>query len=119
VRLHLPHPARAVAAAAGHAPAADPMTVYVDECRWWWRGRLWCHMISDTSLAELHAVAKAAGVPRWAFQGDHYDLHPGVREMARRAGAQPIETRELVARLKASGLRITPAMRRASHSTPS
>jgi Protein of unknown function (DUF4031) len=92
------------------------MTVYVDECRWWWRGRLWCHLISDSSLNELHAVARAAGVPRWAFQGDHYDLHPGVRAMALRAGAQPVETRDLVARLKASGLRITPAMRRATHS---
>lgn len=96
------------------APVTDAMTVLVDECRWWWRGRQWCHMISDTDLDELHAVAGHAGVPRRAFQGDHYDLHPGAREMAMRAGAQPVGSRELVARLRASGLRITPAQKRSA-----
>lgn len=94
------------------ALATDTVMVLVDECRWWWRGRQWCHLVSDANLDELHALARKTGVPRRAFQGDHYDLHPGAREMAIRAGAVPVGSRELVARLRASGLRITPAKRR-------
>jgi Protein of unknown function (DUF4031) len=108
---------RRVAVAAADAPVTDRVTVYVDECRWWWRGRQWCHLISDTDLLELHAVARRAGVPRWAFQGDHYDLHPGVREMAIRAGAVAVTSRDIVVLLRNSGLRITPAQRRAMSNT--
>jgi Protein of unknown function (DUF4031) len=108
---------RRVAVAAADAPATDGVTVYVDECRWWWRGRQWCHLISDTDLLELHSVASSAGVPRWAFQGDHYDLHVGVREMAIRAGAIEVTSREVVVLLRASGLRITPAQRRGMNNT--
>jgi Protein of unknown function (DUF4031) len=111
------HLARRVAVAAADAPATNRVAVYVDECRWWWRGRQWCHLISDTDLPELHAVARNAGVPRWAFQGDHYDLHVGVREMAIRAGAIAVTSRELVVLLRTSGLRITPAQRRAMSNT--
>ncbi len=109
--------ARQVAVAAADAPATDRVTVYVDECRWWWRGRQWCHLISDTDLLELHTVARSVGVPRWAFQGDHYDLHVGGREMAIRAGAIEVTSREVVVLLRDSGLRITPAQRRAMSST--
>jgi Protein of unknown function (DUF4031) len=107
------HLGRRVAVAAADAPATDRVTVYVDECRWWWRGRQWCHLISDTDLLELHTAARSAGVPRWAFQGDHYDLHVGGREMAIRAGAREVTSREVVVLLRDSGLRITPAQRRA------
>jgi hypothetical protein len=110
-------PARRAAGAAADAPATNRMTVYVDECRWWWRGRQWCHLISDADLAELHEVARAAGVPPWVFQGDHYDLHAGVREMAIRAGAVQVTSREVVVLLRDSGLRITPAQRRATNNT--
>lgn len=109
--------ARRVADAPADAPATDRVTVYVDECRWWWRGRQWCHLISDANLVELHEIARAAGVPRWAFQGDHYDLHVGVREMAIRAGAVQVTSREVVVLLRDSGLRITPAQRRATNNT--
>lgn len=111
------HLGRRVAVAAADAPATDRVTVYVDECRWWWRGRQWCHLISDTDLLELHTVARSAGVPRWAFQGDHYDLHVGVREMAIHAGAIVVTSREVVVLLRDSGLRITPAQRRAMSNT--
>ncbi len=38
------------------------MAILVDDCNWPWRGMLFCHMISDTSLDELHAFARWLGV---------------------------------------------------------
>lgn len=89
-----------------------PVTVLVDECRWWFRGRRWCHMISDSDLDELHALAASAGLPRRAFQGDHYDVPEELRESVLAAGAVAVESRELVRRLRAAGLRLSPAQRR-------
>ena len=48
--------------------------------------------------------------PRWAsrgagFQGDHYDLPEELRDAAIALGAQPVTGRELITRLRASGLR--------------
>ena len=51
------------------------MTVLIDTPVWHWRGRLWSHLVSDVSYEELHAfVAAELGIPRRAFQGDHYDV---------------------------------------------
>lgn len=88
------------------------MTILVDECRWWWRGRKWCHLVSDSDLEELHAIAVTVGLPRRAFQGDHYDVPEELRDAVIEAGAVPVESRELVRRLRAAGLRLTPAQRR-------
>ena len=90
-----------------------PVTVLVDEARWLWRGRRWCHLVSDESLAELHAFAARLGVPRRAFQGDHYDLDEPRRAQAIELGAEPVPSRELLARLRGAGLRLSPAARRA------
>ncbi|MGH8970019.1 MAG: DUF4031 domain-containing protein [Actinomycetes bacterium] len=81
------------------------MAVLVDEPIWPFRGRLWCHLVSDTSYEEIHVVADALGVPRHGFQGDHYDLPAEMRERAIELGAQPVTGRELITRLRASGLR--------------
>jgi hypothetical protein len=81
------------------------MTILVDEARWRWRGRRWAHLVSDTSLAELHAFAERLGVPRAAFQGDHYDVPADVREHALRLGAQSVPSREIVLALRRIGLR--------------
>lgn len=81
------------------------VTVLVDECRWPWRGRLWCHLVSDVSIEELHAFAVRLGFPRRSFQGDHYDLHEDLRSAALALGAQPVASRELVRRLRNAGLR--------------
>jgi hypothetical protein len=70
-------------------------------------------MVSDESLDELHGFAASIGVPWRAFGGDHYDLHVEGRLAAIDAGAAVVSSRELVARLRAAGLRITPAQRRA------
>jgi hypothetical protein len=88
------------------------MTVLVDECRWWFRGRRWCHMVSDVDLAELHELADQVGIPRRAFQGDHYDVPEELRPLVLDAGAVAVESRELVRRLRAAGLRLTPEQRR-------
>jgi hypothetical protein len=95
------------------------MTVLVDEARWWWRGRRWCHLVSDESLAELHAFAARLDVPLRAFQGDHYDLPEDYRAEAIAAGATVVPSRELVRRLRAAGLRLTPDERRRRSAPPS
>ena len=42
------------------------MAVLVDEPLWWWRGRRWCHLVSDVSLEELpRAPAAPASPPRF------------------------------------------------------
>lgn len=81
------------------------MAVLVDEPIWPFRGRLWCHMVSDTSYDELHEVAQAMGIPRRGFQGDHYDVPAEMRDEAIALGAQPVTGRELITRLRDSGLR--------------
>jgi hypothetical protein len=56
-------------------------------------------MATDSGFEELHAFAAALGIPRRAFQGDHYDLPAHVRERAVAAGAREVTTRELIARM--------------------
>jgi len=73
------------------------------------RGRWWSHLVSDSSQAELHAFAAGLGLPRRAFDRDHYDLPAELYDAALAAGAVPVSSRELVARLAASGLRRRPA----------
>ena len=79
----------------------------VDEPRWWFRGRKWCHLVSDESLEELHAFAARVGIPRRGFQGDHYDVPEEHRPAMVAAGAREVESRELVRRLRAAGLRLS------------
>ncbi len=90
------------------------MALLVDEARWWWRGRRWCHLVSDESLDELHGFASSLGIPRRGFQGDHYDVPEEHRDRVLAAGAVAVESRELVRRLRAGGLRLSPAERRAA-----
>ena len=87
------------------------MTVLVDAAVWAWRGRRWAHLVSDESLAELHDFATALGVDPRLFEGDHYDITAEWREQAIAMGAEPVDSRVLVRRLRASGLRLTPAQR--------
>jgi hypothetical protein len=81
------------------------MALLVDEPIWPFRDRLWCHLVSDTSYEELHGLADALGIPRRAFQGDHYDLPAELRARAVELGAEPVTGRELITRLRDSGLR--------------
>ena len=85
----------------------QPVTVLIDSPVWPWRGRRWSHLVSDVSYDELHAFAAAElGIPRRAFQGDHYDIPEDLYDVAVAAGAVPVGSRELLRRLMAAGLRI-------------
>ena len=63
--------------------------------------------MSDHSYDELHEFAQRLGIPRRAFQGDHYDVPDDYRLEAIRLGAEAVDARVLVRRLKAAGLRRT------------
>lgn len=90
----------------GRWPGEDgPVAILVDPAVWPWRGRLWAHLVSDSSHEELHDFAARLEIPRQAFQGDHYDVPAALRERALVLGALPVPARELVARLSAAGLR--------------
>ncbi len=81
------------------------MTLYVDPPTWPGHGRVWSHLVSDRSFDELHRFAAEIDIPRRAFDGDHYDLIAERYDSALAAGAVPVSSRELVARLTAAGLR--------------
>jgi len=68
--------------------------------------------VSDESYEELHELAGRLGIPRRAFQGDHYDVPSDYRERAIAMGAVPVSSRELVRRLIDSGLRQRKRQRR-------
>jgi hypothetical protein len=51
------------------------------------------HMIA-TSVTELHAMAVHIGVARHWYQGDHYDISLGKKELALAAGAVLITWRQ-------------------------
>jgi hypothetical protein len=81
------------------------VAILVDPATWPGRGRLWCHLVSDESFEELHAFARACGIPERAFERDHYDVPAERRAEMVAAGAQEVRSRELVSRLTAAGLR--------------
>jgi hypothetical protein len=79
--------------------------IYVDEPRWPARGRLWSHLVSDLSYAELHVFAEMLGAPRRGFDRDHYDIPAERFALAVLLGARVVPGRELVRRLTEAGLR--------------
>lgn len=89
------------------------MAILIDEPRWWYQGRKWCHLVSDVSYDELFEFTDAIDIPRRAFQGDHFDIPEEYREAMIAAGAVVVESRELVRRLRGAGLRLSPKERRA------
>lgn len=66
------------------------MTVYVDNERIPWKGRVWCHLVADTP-DELHAFAKRLGLHKDWFQSrsiyPHYDITVSLRDRALDLGA--------------------------------
>jgi hypothetical protein len=79
--------------------------IVVDPPRWPGRGRLWSHLVSDVSYAELHAFAELLGAPRRGFDRDHYDLPAQLYPMAIWLGATAVSSRDIVVRLHRAGLR--------------
>ncbi|MEV4227911.1 DUF4031 domain-containing protein [Streptomyces bobili] len=81
------------------------MTLYIDPPDWPGHGRMWSHLVSDVSFEELHSFADELGVPRRAFERDHYDIPSHRYEEVVAAGAVEVRSREVVRLLTAAGLR--------------
>ncbi|MGI8417310.1 MAG: DUF4031 domain-containing protein [Nakamurella sp.] len=81
------------------------MSVLIDPPRWPAHGKVWSHLVSDASLDELRAFAGKAGIGETGFDRDHYDVPADRYAALVAAGAEPVESRELLARLTAAGLR--------------
>lgn len=88
------------------------MTVLIDQAIWPAHDTVWAHLVSDSSLDELHAFAEAQHIPRRGFDLDHYDVPLERWQALVDAGALPVSGRELVTRLRASGLRVSARERR-------
>lgn len=82
------------------------MTVLIDQPIWPAHDMLWAHIVSDTSLEELHEFAARAGIPGRGFDLDHYDVPARLWSELVALGAEPVGVREFVRRLEASGLRV-------------
>jgi len=81
------------------------VTLVIDPANAAGHGRMWSHLASDESFAELHRFARVLGIPERGFDHDHYDV-PGDRYVdVLAAGVTPVSSRELIHRLTASGLR--------------
>jgi muramoyltetrapeptide carboxypeptidase len=81
------------------------MTLLIDPPNSAGHGRLWSHLASDTSYTELHRFAQSLGIPQRGFDRDHYDIPAERYDAVVAAGATPVTSRELIARLIAAGLR--------------
>jgi hypothetical protein len=81
------------------------MAVYVDQLRDYrsllGKGLpgLWCHLVTDGNIEELHEFAAQIGLSPGRFQDHprhpHYDLRPSGREIAIALGAVEVSTSEL------------------------
>lgn len=80
--------------------------IFIDPPFWPAHGTVFSHLISDTSVAELHAFAAAHGVTERAFDLDHYDVPERLHAELVAGGAVPLSGKELARTLMASGLRI-------------
>lgn len=85
--------------------------ILLDDPVWPAHGTLWGHVVSDTSLPELHAFARRAGLPSGGFDHDHYDYPLARRDVLIAAGAVPVTSGELLRRLRDAGLRVRPPLR--------
>lgn len=77
------------------------MSIFVDDPVWPYRGMLMCHMLTDGSLDELHAMADKIGVSRRHFQWKpgrtpHYDICKSKRALAMKFGAVEIDRAKTV-----------------------
>ncbi|UYM06735.1 DUF4031 domain-containing protein [Solicola gregarius] len=81
------------------------MTILIDPPSWPGHGRLWSHLVSTASYAELHAFAQEQGLPERLFERDHYDVPDRLFDAVVAAGATPVSSKVLVHALVESGLR--------------
>jgi len=81
------------------------MAIWIDPPSWPAHGRLWSHLISDSSYDELRTFATQTGIPARGFEGDHFDVPQELYAALVAAGARPTEGKELARLLRDSGLR--------------
>ena len=84
------------------------MAVLIDAPRWPAHGTTFGHLVSDSALDELHAFARAAGLPPRAFDHDHYDVPVARYPDLIAQGAIEVPSTELLRRLVTGGLRVRP-----------
>ena len=82
------------------------MSIFIDPPIWPAHGTVFSHLISDTSLAELHDFAAKTGISPRAFDADHYDVPAYRYEGLVRAGAREVSGSRLTRILIDSGLRV-------------
>ena len=82
------------------------MSIFIDPPVWPAHGTVFSHLISDTSLAELHDFAAKTGISPRAFDADHYDVPAYRYEGLVRAGAREVSGSQLTRILIDSGLRV-------------
>lgn len=80
--------------------------ILIDQPQWPAHGVSWAHIVSDESLAELHAFARRVALPARSFDLDHYDVPQARHAELIAAGAVLVPRRELIRRLARSGLRV-------------
>ena len=91
------------------------MAILIDPPAWPAHGTLFSHLVSDSDYEELHVFARLLGVPRRAFDLDHYDVPASLYGQAVEQGARPVLARDIVAALRGSGLRVRQIEREAVH----
>jgi len=84
------------------------VAVLIDPPRWPAHGTRFAHLVSDATLDELFEFADAALVPPRAFDHDHYDVPERRYADLVSSGAEPVDEKTLLRRLKDSGLRVRP-----------
>ena len=82
------------------------MSIFIDPPVWPAHGTVFSHLISDTSLAELHDFAAKTSISQRAFDADHYDVPAYRYEGLVRAGAREVSGSRLTRILIGSGLRV-------------
>lgn len=82
------------------------MSIFIDPPVWPAHGTVFSHLISDTSLAELHDFAAKTSISPRAFDADHYDVPAYRYEGLVRAGAREVSGSRLTRILIDSGLRV-------------
>lgn len=79
--------------------------ILVDEGRSYvgWKRGIWCHLVSDTSLEELHDFARSLCLKQSWFQSGgrflHYDVTECKAELAVKRGAVRLSSKDLVWRM--------------------
>jgi len=82
------------------------VALLIDQARWPAHGTRFAHLVSDTSVEELHGFVATLETSRpLRFHRDHYDVPAELWSMVVGNGATVVSTREIVRRLRGAGLR--------------